>query len=65
MDNEWAVVAGTYRAALHGRSFESQITVQTMTREGLTAAVNVMYVDHRGEAALIVVRLANGDPVQQ
>jgi len=52
-----AVVAGTYRAATHGRSFRCQITVQTTTQEGLTAPVNVMYVDRRGEAALAVLRL--------
>jgi hypothetical protein len=60
-----AVLAGTYRAVAHGRSFECQITVQTMKPEGLTAPVNVMYVDRRGEAALIVLRPANGDPVRQ
>ena len=56
-----AVVAGTYRAAPHGRSFECQITVQTMKPEGLTAPVNVMYVDRRGKAALIVLRPTHED----
>ncbi len=32
---------------------------------GLTVPVNVIYVDRRGEAALIVLRPANGDPVGQ
>ena len=60
-----AVVAGTYRASPHGRSFECEITVQTMKPEGLTAPVNVMYVDRRGEAALIVLRPAQGELVRQ
>ena len=51
-----AVVAGTYQPANHGRSFKCQITVQTTKPEGLTAPVNVMYVDRRGEAALVVLR---------
>ena len=60
-----AVVAGTYRASPHGRSFECQITVQTMKPEGLTAPVNVMYVDRRGEAALIVLRPTQGELARQ
>jgi hypothetical protein len=59
-----AVVAGTYRALPHG-SFECQITVQTMKPEGLTAPVNVMYVDRRGEAALVVLRPTLEEPVRQ
>jgi hypothetical protein len=60
-----AVVAGTYRETDHGRSFECQITVQTMKPEGLTAPVNVMYVDRRGEAALVVLRHSQSEPVPQ
>jgi hypothetical protein len=60
-----AVVAGTHRAAHHGRLFECQITVQTMKPEGLTAPVNVMYVDRRGEAALVVLRPSQGESVPQ
>jgi hypothetical protein len=60
-----AVVAGTHRAAPHGGSFECRITVRTMKQEGLTAPVNVTYVDRRGKAALIVLRPAQAEPVPQ
>jgi hypothetical protein len=60
-----AVVAGTYRAASHGRSFTCQITVETTCPEGLTAPVNVMYVDCRGVAALVVLRPSPSEPVPQ
>jgi hypothetical protein len=59
-----AVVAGTYRAAPQGGSFECQIAVRAMKQEGLTAPVNVMYVDRRGEAALIVLRPTKEEPVR-
>jgi hypothetical protein len=60
-----AVVAGTYQPATHGRSLQCQITVQTTNPEGLTAPVNVMYVDRRGEAALVVLRPSQEEPVPQ
>jgi hypothetical protein len=60
-----AVVAGTFCAAAHGRLFDCRITMQTMEPEGLTAPVNVMYVDRRGEAALVVVRPSQAAPVPQ
>jgi hypothetical protein len=60
-----AVVAGTYQPANHGGSFQCQITVQTTKPEGLTAPVNVMYVDRRGEAALVVLRPSPEKPVPQ
>jgi hypothetical protein len=60
-----AVVAGTFCAAAHGRLFECRITMQTMEPDGLTAPVNVMYVDRRGEAALVVVRPSQAAPVPQ
>jgi hypothetical protein len=60
-----SVVAGTYTAAPNGRSFECQITVRTVKPEGLTAPVNVMYVDRRGEAALVVLRPAQEEAIRQ
>src|SRR5262245_8837637 len=51
-----AVVAGTYRPSPYGQGFECQITVQEMKQDGLTAPVNIMYVDRRGESALVVLR---------
>jgi hypothetical protein len=60
-----AVVAGTYRAAAHRRSFECQITMQTPEPEGLTAPVNVMYVDRRGKAALVVLKPSQAVAVPQ
>jgi hypothetical protein len=60
-----AVVAGTYRVASRGRSFECQITVETKRPEGLTAPINVMYVDCRGEAAVVVLRPSASEPVAQ
>jgi hypothetical protein len=60
-----SVVAVTYLAASHGHSIEYQITVQTVKPEGLTGPVNVMYVDRRGEAALVVLRPTEEEPVRQ
>lgn len=51
-----AVVAGTYKPSLHGHGFECRITVQATEQEGLTAPVNIMYVDRRGESALVILR---------
>jgi len=51
-----SVVAGTYRRASRGKGFDCRITAQNLSPEGLTAPVNIMYVDRRGEAALVVLR---------
>lgn len=50
-----SVVAGTYRRPARGRGFDCQITVQTRG-QSLTSPVNIMYVDRRGESALVVLR---------
>ena len=50
-----SVVAGTYHASARGRGFDCPITVQTEGK-GLTSPVNIMYVDRRGESALVVPR---------
>ena len=49
------VVAGTYLASARGGGFDCRITVQTEGK-GLTSPVNIMYVDRRGESALVVLR---------
>jgi len=51
-----AVAAGTFQFSPDGQGFDCQITVQNSEAEGLTAPVNIMYVDRRGEAALVVLR---------
>lgn len=57
VDTNGSVVAGTYRrASRRGHGFDCRITVQNVSPEGLTAPVNIMYVDRRGEAALVVLR---------
>ena len=50
------VIAGTFQFSPDGQGFDCQITVQTSKPEGLTAPVNIMYVDCKGEAALVVLR---------
>jgi hypothetical protein len=59
-----SVVAGTYRASPQGRGCDCQITVQPLKPEGLTSPVNIMYVDRRGEAALVVLRQSQDTPAQ-
>ena len=51
-----AIVAGTYTPSKNGQGFECQITVQALKQEGLTAPVNILYVDRRGESAVVVLR---------
>ena len=51
-----SVFAGTYQISPDGGSFDFQITVESSKPEGLTAPVNIMYVDCNGEAALVVLR---------
>jgi hypothetical protein len=51
-----SLVAGTYRTSTEGAGFDCLITVQTLNAGGLTAPVNIMYVDSKGESALVVLR---------
>jgi len=51
-----SVVAGSFHRLPGGHGLDCQITAQTMGPEGLKAPVNIMYVDRRGEAALVVLR---------
>ena len=46
-----SVVVGSHRFSPDGHGFDCQITIQPSTPEGLTAPVNIMYVDRKGEAA--------------
>jgi hypothetical protein len=55
-----SVVAGTFSSSLSGDDFDCQITIQPAAAEGLTAPVNIMYVDRKGEAALVVLRPSQG-----
>jgi hypothetical protein len=59
-----SVVAGTYRSLSGGPEFCCQITAQTLDMEGLTAPVNIMYVDSKGESALLVLRQLPGAPLE-
>ena len=55
------VVAGTYSMSPAGSGFSCEVTVQTVRPEGLTAPVNIMYVDSRGESALVVLRRSEAE----
>jgi hypothetical protein len=55
-----SVVAGTFHLLPDGQGMECQITVPTSSEQGLTAPVNIMYVDSKGESALVVVRQSKG-----
>jgi hypothetical protein len=59
-----SVVAGTYRSSPNGRGFDCRITVEAAKPEGLTAPINIMYVDRKGEAALVVLRRLSNEPVE-
>lgn len=51
-----SVVAGTYSSSgRDGAGLDCHITVRTKG-QNLTSPVNIMYVDRRGESALIVLR---------
>ena len=50
-----SVVTGTYRQSRPSAAFDCQITARTEDKD-LTPPINIMYVDSRGESALIVVR---------
>ena len=51
-----AAVIGTYNFLPGNSGFECRITMQTPEPEGMIAPVNIMYVDSKGEAALVVLR---------
>jgi hypothetical protein len=55
MGTDGSVVVGTYRLS-PDRELDCQITIPPPKEEGLSAPVNIMYVDHNGKAALVVVR---------
>jgi hypothetical protein len=56
-----SVIAGTFRFSQGGKDLDCQITVHP-PHHGLTAPVNIMYVDRRGETALVVLRRFEGEP---
>jgi hypothetical protein len=60
-----SVLAGTFRSSRSVDDFDCQITVQPSGVEGLTAPVNIMYVDRKGEAALVVLRPSQGERQQR
>ena len=47
-----SVVTGTYRRSRRNGGFDCQITARTKDNS-LTPPVNIMYVDRKGEAALV------------
>lgn len=51
-----AVFAGTFRLLPGSNELDCQITVETSNPEGLTGPINIMYVDRRGESALVILR---------
>jgi hypothetical protein len=57
-----SVVAGTFRFSRSRDDFDCQITIQPSVVESLTAPINIMYVDRKGEAALVVLRPSPGGP---
>ena len=59
-----AAVTGTYRFLADRSGFECQITAQTPDPEGMTAPVNIMYVDSKGECAHMVIRQIPDDPIE-
>jgi hypothetical protein len=56
MGTNGTVVAGTYTPSVAGRGFSCKITIPASNPDGLTEPVNIMYVDRRGESAVVVVR---------
>ena len=59
-----AAATGTYRFQSDNSGFECQITARTPGPEGMIAPVNIMYVDSKGEAALVVVRQNSDEPIE-
>ena len=60
-----SVVAGTFRLSRSCDDFDCRISVRPSAVEGLTAPVNIMYVDRKGEAALFVLRSLQDEPPQR
>jgi hypothetical protein len=60
-----SVVAGTYRALSADPGFYCEITAQTLGMEGMTAPVNIMYVDSKGESAHVVLRQLPSAPLER
>ena len=58
-----AAVTGTYRFLSDRSEFECQITAQSPDPDGMTAPVNIMYVDSKGECAHSVVRQIPDEPI--
>ena len=51
-----AVAAGTFQLLPDSHELDCQITVEMSKPEGLTGPVNIMYVDRKGESALVVLK---------
>ena len=49
-----SIVAGTYRPLSHSGGFDCAITVETS--DGLTAPLNVMFIDSQGKSAIVVLQ---------
>ena len=60
-----AAVTGTYRAVPGNAAFECQITAQTPDSDAMIAPVNIMYVDSKGKAALVVLRENSDEPLEK
>jgi hypothetical protein len=58
-----ATVTGTYRFLSDRSGFECEITTQTPEPEGMTAPINIMYVDSKGESAQVVIRQIPDKPI--
>jgi hypothetical protein len=56
-------VTGTYRFLSDRSGFECEITTQTPDPKGMTAPVNIMYVDSKGESAHFVLRPITDEPL--
>ena len=59
-----AAVTGTYRFLSDRSGLECEITAQTPDPEGMTAPVNIIYVDSKGECAHLVLRQIPDEPIE-
>jgi hypothetical protein len=59
-----AAVIGTYRSFSDRSGLDCQITGRAPAPEGMIAPVNIMYVDSRGESALVVLRQNSDDSTE-
>ena len=57
-----SILAGTFAFASTGPGFDCTITVDATAPDGLSSPVNIMYVDRRGEAALVVLQQLHEGP---